>query len=69
MIPDIIGRPWKEAEEMLRGEGLSYEEERTFPSRNFFSIDEDLLYVVRARKGEDGIFHIVLAARMRKEVS
>ena len=46
-IPDCIGRPQHEAEALLEAAGLSFEEEITRPTRDFFKTDPICLYVVR----------------------
>lgn len=62
--PDVAGRPWKEAEQLLQRESISYETKLTRPTRDFFETDERKLYVIRAKSRADGIWEIVLAARM-----
>ena len=64
MAPDVAGLPWEEAERMLRAAGVSF---RTFiarPTRDFFKRDEQSLYVIRAKRGADGIWELALAARL-----
>ena len=62
--PDLVGRPWEEAETVLQKEHLRYETKRTRPTRDFFETDERKLYVVRAKLRMDGIWEVVLAARV-----
>ena len=65
---DVLGIPWQEAKERLEALGFLYEVEQTRPTRDFFPIDEQSPYVVRQRREGDKI-KLVLAARLRKEVS
>ena len=65
---DVLGIPWREAKERLEALGLRYEVEWTRPARNFFPIDAQSPYVVRQRREGDKV-KLVLAARLRKEVS
>ncbi len=62
--PDILGLPWREAEVMLKNTGTAYRSNLTRPTRDFFKTDEELLYVIRAKSGEDGILEITLAGRL-----
>ena len=61
-IPDCIGRPQHEAEALLEAAGLSFEEEITRPTRDFFKTNENYLYVLRERKNPEGSLQFVLAA-------
>ncbi len=63
--PDILARPWDEAEDMLRSAGVRYEAERTRSPRHYFKTDERELYVVRAKQDADGILWVTLAARQQ----
>jgi hypothetical protein len=63
MIPDVAALPWKEAEARLREANVSYTTERTRPTRDFFPVDEDRLYVIRQREGADGKLLLALAAK------
>ncbi len=68
-VPDCLGRPQAEAEQLLRASGLKFSEEITRPTRDFFQIDDNSLYVVRQRELADDTVCLTLAARMAKEVS
>ena len=63
MIPDVAALPWKESEARLREANVSYTTERTRPTRDFFPVDEDRLYVIRQREGVDGKLLLTLAAK------
>ena len=66
---DVIGRPLAEAEAMLQAEEIPYTVVRTYPTRDFFKVDEDCLYIVRQKIIDDGTLQIAIAAKLRKEVS
>jgi len=63
MVPDVAALPWKVAEARLREADVSYTTERTRPTRDFFPVDEDRLYVIRQREGADGKLLLALAAK------
>jgi len=69
MTPDLVGRPFEEAEAIAKTAGLSVKTEMTRPERDFFPVDERCLYVVRQRQLADETILLTLAARLRKEVS
>ena len=66
MTPDVIGRPWTEAESMLTSAHCCYQTEITRPTRDFFKTDNTCLYVVRVRERADGTIMLTLAAKQRK---
>ena len=68
MCPDVIGRPWEEAENMLREAGVRYGTVMARPTRHFFVTDERKLYVIRAKSRPDGMLQLVLAARLASAV-
>ena len=63
MVPDVAALPWKVAEARLREANVSYTMELARPTRDFFPVDEDRLYVIRQREGADGKLLITLAAK------
>ena len=65
---DVLGIPWQEAKERLEALGILCDVEWTRPTRDFFPIDKQSPYVVRQRRDGDKM-KLVLAARLRKEVS
>ena len=69
METSFSGRPWSRVKAELQAAGIQYETERTRPTRDFFAIDEEDLYVLREKRREDDSLQLVLAARLRKEVS
>ena len=68
MTPDVIGRPWTEAESMLTSAHCCYQTEITRPTRDFFKTDSTCLYVVRLREQADGTLLLTLAAKQKKNV-
>lgn len=65
---DTVGLLLKDVIIQLDNDGWKYTVERTYPTRDYFPIDEEMLYVVRQRQQEDGSLQLVVAATMRKEV-
>lgn len=65
---DTVGLLLKDVIIQLDNDGCKYTVERTYPTRDYFSIDEEMLYVVRQRQQGDGSLQLVVAATMRKEV-
>ena len=69
MSVDIIGYLLPEAEGRLKAAKVRYTIEKTAPTRDFFKVDDSQLYVVRQKLNAAGEMQIVVAAKMRKEVS
>lgn len=66
---DVLGRLLEEAEALLKALGIPYVVDRTEPTHHKFPVDETHLYVVRQiAVPEDGLIHILAAAKQRKEV-
>lgn len=65
---DTVGLLLKDVIIQLDNDSCKYTVERTYPTRDYFPIDEEMLYVVRQRQQEDGSLQLVVAATMRKEV-
>ena len=63
MALDVMALPWKIAEAKLREAGISYITEIARPTRDFFPVDEDILYVIRERQMADGKLLLTLAAK------
>lgn len=53
---------------LLEQENVRYQVVTTYPTRDFFSVDPALRYVIRQRLGEDDMIELTVAAKMRKEV-
>lgn len=45
-----------------------YAVEYTVPTRDYFKVYENVFYVVRQRREENGSYCLIAAAKMRKEV-
>lgn len=63
MIPDVLGRPAEDAFRLLAAANVKYTTELTRPTRNFFSVDEARLYVVRVFICPDDSCRLTLAAK------
>ena len=66
MASDVIGRPWAEAEQLLRQAGTHFQTEISCPTRDFFKTDMNCLYVVRERSIADDTLLITLVAKQKK---
>lgn len=66
MASDVIGRPWAEAEQLLRQAGTHFQTEISCPTRDFFKTDSSCLYVVRERSFADGTLLVTLVAKQKK---
>ncbi|EGO63184.1 hypothetical protein [Acetonema longum] len=67
---DFVGYPWKEAEVQLQQNRIEYRCVAAHPSvspHKGFHLNENCWFVVRQRQ-EDGVYHLVVAAKMGKEV-
>ncbi len=65
---DTVGRLLHEVELELQSRGIAYTVKRTYPTRDFFSVDDETLYVIRQKIINDATYELVVAAKMRKEV-
>lgn len=65
---DVVGCLLSVAEKWLQTEQIRYTIEKTVPTRDFFKVDDDRLYVVRQKLMPTGELQLVVAAKMRKEV-
>ena len=68
-MPDIIGMPWELAKDLLNQANIRYNSVITYPTKNFFPLEDNGYYVIRQKLLGDGILEITLAARLLKEVS
>ncbi|SCM80428.1 conserved hypothetical protein [uncultured Sporomusa sp.] len=64
---DTVAQPLSEVINKLEQNDSKYTVTVTKPSRNMFQLD-DTLYVIRQRVDADGIYHLIAAAKMGKEV-
>lgn len=61
--------PLEDAEEALAARNIAFAVTVTRPTRHNFPLAEDVLYVVRELRGEDGRRHLLVAAKMGKAPS
>lgn len=67
---DFVGYPWKEAEAYLQQNQMEYRCVAAHPSvspRKGFRLNEGYWFVVRQQQ-ENGVYYLVVAAKMGKEV-
>ncbi|CVK17621.1 MULTISPECIES: hypothetical protein [Sporomusa] len=64
---DTVAQPLSEVINKLEQNDSKYTVTITKPSRNMFQLD-DTLYVIRQQVDADGIYHLIAAAKMGKEV-
>jgi len=55
------------AKEQLDEVNVKYIISMTRPTRNLSNLDENYLYVIRQRIDTDGVYHLIVAAKMGKE--
>lgn len=60
---DVMALPWNVAEAKLQAANVSYTTEMARPTRDFFPVDENILYVIRQRQDTDGKLILTLAAK------
>lgn len=65
---DVVGCLLSDVEKCLQTEQIRYTIEKTVPTRDFFKVDDDCLYVVRQKLMPTGELQLIVAAKMRKEV-
>lgn len=65
---DVVGQPLAKATEQLDKLQLKYTFLITRPLNRMFTVDENCLYVIRQHLNADGIYQLVAAGKMGKEV-
>lgn len=65
---DLVARPLNTAVELLEQLNLQYQVTITRPTRSLFAVEEDSFFVIRQHIDADGKYHLVVAAKMGKEV-
>ena len=65
---DMVAQPLQSILPELEARQISYTLSMTRPGRQTFPLLDDCLYVVRQTLDDNGIYHIVIAAKMGKEV-
>ena len=53
--------------EQFDGMNIQYSISIASPTRNLSSLDEDNLYVIRQQLDDEGVYHLIAAAKMGKE--
>lgn len=66
---DVSGRPLAEAEKLLETAGIKYNITYSRPDSCFFSLAEGNAYVIRQNETADGKVMLIIADKLRKEVS
>ena len=69
LVPDVVGLPWDLAKGLLNEAHIMYNSVITYPTKSFFSLEDNGYYVIRQKLLGDGVLEITLAARLLKEVS
>jgi len=69
VAPDVIGWTLEEAESLLQALQLQYKLEISRPTKDFFPVDDNCLYIIRQQAREDGSISLTIAAKQRREVS
>jgi len=64
---DIIAQCLSVVKEQLDEVNAQYLISITSPTRNLSKLDEDNLYVIRQQLDDDGVYHLIAAAKMGKE--
>ncbi|MEG6585916.1 hypothetical protein [Dendrosporobacter sp. 1207_IL3150] len=65
---DILAQPLHLVTEAMDKLSYRYTVKISRPTRDFFKVEGDALYVIRQRLDADGQYQIVAAAKMGKEV-
>lgn len=64
-----VGLPAIDVIERLNANNIKFKINYTVPIKGYLKVDPGNLYIIRARKLENGILELTAAAKMRKEVS
>lgn len=65
---DFVAQQLSSAVAILSAQQIEYEVMVTKPDRTSFALSDDCLYVVRQTKRPCGVYQLVAAAKMKKEV-
>lgn len=66
---DVVGRPEREAENLLNSLAIEFFKEYSRPQSKFFCLDEGNYFVIGQRETADGRLILTLASKLRREVS
>ena len=69
LVPDVVGMPLDLAKNLLNEAHIRYNSVITYPTKSFFTLEDNGYYVVRQKLSDGGVLEITLAARLLKEVS
>lgn len=65
---DTVAQSLELVQQELERAKIQYRVSVTHPTRKFFQVQENCLYVIRQHVDADGIYHLVAAGKMGKEV-
>ena len=65
---DTVGFQLQDVIKKLDNEGWKYTIQYTYPTRDYFPLDETMVYVVKQQQGNDGSLNLIVAATMGKGV-
>lgn len=65
---DVLAQSLQSAIQQLTDLNCKYTVKTTRPTRDYFKLEGDSLYVIRQHLAADGAYHLVAAAKMGKEV-
>lgn len=64
----IVGRPWRVIKDLLNDAKVVYNISMSEPTKDFFPLAKEELYVIRQRWSENGTLEITLAARLKSSI-
>lgn len=68
-MPEVVGRPFKEAKTILEAADIQFDTEYSRPASRFFTPDEGNYYVIRQKETDGGRLMLTLAMKLRRGVS
>ena len=63
-----VGRPWRVIKDLLNDAKVVHNISMSKPTKDFFPLAEEELYVIRQRWSDEGILEITLAARLKSSI-
>jgi len=64
---DTVAQSLSVVKEQFDKDKVKYMISRTRPTRNMSNLDEECLYVIRQQIDTDGVYHLIVAAKMVKD--
>ena len=64
---DTVAQSLSVVKEQFDKDKVKYIISRTRPTRNMSNLDEECLYVIRQQIDTDGVYHLIVAAKMVKD--